>query len=720
MASETQAPLKKDPDGTETVSFTKPEDKDPFTRDRAQVSKTGIFLQEKCYLHRYIRNKDLSGIVERPERLRAVALGLAAALARFEEDDPTTRRGQDGRQETPPAGTDEGEQLTRAMSQLDIEPASEVTSGPCHVIVSEATCSLQSHPGVSFIHANQEAQLVDGQDYLSRLRTWAEQSEVKVSEGASEIPEHLAQGDLYLCPESIDAMSGAVATVCQAVDEVVRTKTNTNWSPRAFVAIRPPGHHCGEDTPSGFCFINNVAVGAAHAFLQHNINRIIIFDIDLHHGNGTQKIAWSLNSAAQRASLMPPESGVGLGPQIYYSSLHDILSYPCEDGNPDLVRDASISLGGAHGQYIENVHLEPYASEEDFHEDLYPQYYNRLFGQARRFVKAANAVSDNTLVFISCGFDACQHEYTYMSRHDRKVPVSFYERFAQDARLFAEEVAGGKLVSVLEGGYSDKALMSGAMAHLAGLAAAHESSGGGGASWCSARSSWWSIDNLTKLEKVLKKPKSKKPRASGVGSEPLERWLQRAQELFASMDGMPTFPARPSAAALPHRMTLRDRSKKEATPEPTPAPSPVKDATKAGPSKKPRSSVGKGRGQPKTSPPNSTRVVSKANLEPDGDLPLEVETRLGALSLDYKSSTEELVNANVGGGTPKSLGDKDNSRPGIEFERPPAPNMPVGPPKTDAMSPLNPPLMIKIKIPKTSKAEDKHDDDELKSKEGRS
>jgi histone deacetylase HOS3 len=73
---------------------------------------------------------------------------------------------------------------------------------------------------------------------------------------------------------------------------------------RAFVAIRPPGHHCGEDTPSGFCFVNNVAVGAAHgmfpapifvchcssttAYLQHDIDRVIILDIDLHHG--TSKI----------------------------------------------------------------------------------------------------------------------------------------------------------------------------------------------------------------------------------------------------------------------------------------------------------------------------------------------------------------------------------------------------------------------------------------------
>jgi histone deacetylase HOS3 len=71
---------------------------------------------------------------------------------------------------------------------------------------------------------------------------------------------------------------------------------------RAFVVVRPPGHHCGENTPCGFCFVNNVAVGAAHgrwcdlmemynrsvmfptAHLKHGVNRVVILDIDLHHG----------------------------------------------------------------------------------------------------------------------------------------------------------------------------------------------------------------------------------------------------------------------------------------------------------------------------------------------------------------------------------------------------------------------------------------------------
>lgn len=77
-----------------------------------------------------------------------------------------------------------------------------------------------------------------------------------------------------VCPRSLDAIQGALGTVCEAVDRVmtsagdVRKSQVENWSTpniqRAFVAIRPPGHHCGEDTPSGFCFVNNVAVAAAH------------------------------------------------------------------------------------------------------------------------------------------------------------------------------------------------------------------------------------------------------------------------------------------------------------------------------------------------------------------------------------------------------------------------------------------------------------------------
>ena len=71
---------------------------------------------------------------------------------------------------------------------------------------------------------------------------------------------------MIVCPGSITAIQGAVGTVCEAVDKVIvssRSPVDARIH-RAFVAIRPPGHHCGEDTPSGFCFLNNVAIGAAH------------------------------------------------------------------------------------------------------------------------------------------------------------------------------------------------------------------------------------------------------------------------------------------------------------------------------------------------------------------------------------------------------------------------------------------------------------------------
>lgn len=77
---------------------------------------------------------------------------------------------------------------------------------------------------------------------------------------------------IEVCPESLNAIQGAIGAVCEAVDKVVlsggiegQTTSPTELpAQRAFVAIRPPGHHCGEDTPSGFCFVNNVAIGAVH------------------------------------------------------------------------------------------------------------------------------------------------------------------------------------------------------------------------------------------------------------------------------------------------------------------------------------------------------------------------------------------------------------------------------------------------------------------------
>jgi histone deacetylase HOS3 len=90
--------------------------------------------------------------------------------------------------------------------------------------------------------------------------------------------------------------------------------------------------------------------------------------------------------------------------------------------------------------------------------------------------------------------DACEHEYASMSRHNRKVPTSFYYRFARDVCAFSDRYAKGRIVSVLEGGYSDRALISGAMAHLSGLADDAQPIDG------KVQEEWWNIENLEKVD----------------------------------------------------------------------------------------------------------------------------------------------------------------------------------------------------------------------------
>ncbi|EMD31374.1 hypothetical protein CERSUDRAFT_127402 [Gelatoporia subvermispora B] len=506
---------------------------------------TAIFLQKACLQHRYIRSRDTSNIVERPERLRAVHVGLAAGLARLEHARSEARPRSDAT-----AGPDD---LANAMRQLEISHASssKVSLNSASIVNSAAAVNILNNPAVKFVHGD-----IDGDVYLENLCKWARDSHDRITKGESEIPEGYSQGDLYLCPESIDAVQGALGTVCEAVDQVVSSSRVTNTTvkepkyTRAFVAIRPPGHHCGEDTPSGFCFVNNVVIGAAHAHMKYSINRVVIFDIDLHHGNGTQSLAWQINEESYRKGLEKAAGAPAIKPglQIYYGSVHDVLSYPCEDGKPELVQAASVSIHGPHGQHIENIHLKPYESDAQFWDELYAGPYSRLLELAGKFIDTTGGPADDTLVFISCGFDASEHEYPSMSRHQRHVPTSFYYRFARDTRAFADRVANGRLLSVLEGGYSDRALTSGAMAHVVGLAAEDEAR---------VDESWWSLERLVELEKATKKRRGGRPSQS-ILQQP---WLERTLEIFNSIDVSASVSRKfaPRAPIPPSARTLRER-----------------------------------------------------------------------------------------------------------------------------------------------------------------
>ncbi|KAI9568469.1 histone deacetylase domain-containing protein [Boletus coccyginus] len=542
--------------------------------------RTAIFVQDECLKHHFIRSRDTSGIVERPERLHAVKLGLAAAISRIEDAKSVVNAPTP--ESAPATGTDEGD-LAAALARMAIAPttgpATSSPSFPLHpfsvtIRRTPASVSLLDHAAVKYVHGDIERDV-----YLENLTAWARDSQKNITEKGTEIPEGIPPLDLYLCPGSIDAIQGAIGAVCEAIDASVTATRGPQHPPsgpdgpceRAFVAIRPPGHHCGEDKPSGFCFINNVAVGAAHAHLNHGIQRIVILDIDLHHGNGTQSIVWQINEETYRQTLESElletdTSPAKSGPRIFYGSLHDILSFPCEDGKPEMVQAASTSIHGPHGQYIENIHLQKYDSEAHFWDVLYPRYIS-LLHRARNFLDETGGHGDDVIVFISCGFDACEHEYQSMSRHHRKVPVGFYHRFTQETCRLADMYARGRVVSVLEGGYSDRALTSGAMAHLCGLVDVpgqgiiSDSDG-----WVDY--AWWSEGNLVKLEKATKPRKSASARAS------MEKWLARTVSLLSVLNGGGADTSVKASSAMgagagagtstwvpPTSMTLRERKK---------------------------------------------------------------------------------------------------------------------------------------------------------------
>jgi histone deacetylase HOS3 len=159
--------------------------------------------------------------------------------------------------------------------------------------------------------------------------------------------------------------------------------------------------------------------------------------------------------------------------------LHDIASYPCEDGDADKVQAASICIDNAHGQSVWNVHLESWKTLDQFWA-IYEHKYLELLEKTRLYLKhhtkrlraSPNHPEPKAAIFLSAGFDASEWETAGMQRHSVNVPTEFYARFTRDVVRLAEEEGTsveGRVVSVLEGGYSDRALTSGVFSHLSGL-----------------------------------------------------------------------------------------------------------------------------------------------------------------------------------------------------------------------------------------------------------
>lgn len=425
-------------------------------------SETVVILHDSCYGHRFSRPRTskagLNTIVERPERIHASIMGLATAYVWLG-----------------------GRHAKGTAAPYPNPDMNEIPSVPFRIHRTTRSLSLNS-PAATAVH---------GAKWMDELRIMCDSAETKLALNGKELirpptgrtagsnsnsdaaPRKLHEGDLYLCSGSLSALEGALGGVCEGVDAVFAE----NSTKRAFVCIRPPGHHCSADYPSGFCWLNNVHVGIGHASLTHGLTHAAIIDFDLHHGDGSQAIAWEHNSRV--ASL--PKNSRSKKTAIGYFSLHDINSYPCEMGDEEKVRNASLCLENAHGQSIWNVHLQPWKSETEFW-NLYEDRYSIILSKARSFLKSTterlrsspHLPTPKGAIFLSAGFDASEWESPGMQRHQVNVPTDFYARFTRDVVALANEEGlgvDGRVISVLEGGYSDRALMSGVLSHLCGLTA---------------------------------------------------------------------------------------------------------------------------------------------------------------------------------------------------------------------------------------------------------
>jgi acetoin utilization deacetylase AcuC-like enzyme len=225
--------------------------------------------------------------------------------------------------------------------------------------------------------------------------------------------------DTVMCAKTIEAIWRAAGGAVAAVDEVMSGVADT-----AFVAARPPGHHAGVRNPMGFCFVNNIAVAARHAQAAHGAERVAIMDFDVHHGNGTQDIFWSDAS-------------------VLFCSTHQAPFYPGTGG---------FNETGEHGTIV-NAPLLAGSTGDAFQEAL----ADRILPRLRAF--------GPDLILISAGFDA--HE------RDPLGGLRFTEKDFGEAtkRLMdvADKKCGGRIVSLLEGGYDLDGLSRSVSAHVQAL-----------------------------------------------------------------------------------------------------------------------------------------------------------------------------------------------------------------------------------------------------------
>jgi acetoin utilization deacetylase AcuC-like enzyme len=225
--------------------------------------------------------------------------------------------------------------------------------------------------------------------------------------------------DTAMSPGTWEAALRSAGGAIFAVDEVAGKRVDN-----AFVATRPPGHHAEKATPMGFCFFNNAAVAARHAQAAHGLERVAIIDFDVHHGNGTQDIFW--NDAS-----------------VFYASTHQMPLYPGTGARSET---------GEHDQIV-NAPLRAGDGGEAFREAFTQTILPRL-----------DAFSPDLLI-VSAGFDAHFRD----PLGNLNLNETDFAWVTQRLMDLAQRRCGGRLVSLLEGGYDLEGLGRSVAAHVGAL-----------------------------------------------------------------------------------------------------------------------------------------------------------------------------------------------------------------------------------------------------------
>jgi acetoin utilization deacetylase AcuC-like enzyme len=225
--------------------------------------------------------------------------------------------------------------------------------------------------------------------------------------------------DTVVSERSYDAADLAAGAACDAVRRVVTGEETT-----ALCVIRPPGHHARPHDAMGFCLFNNVAIAARSALDEHGLERVLIVDWDVHHGNGTQETFW--------------EDG-----RVGFMSIHRWPFYPGTGGSEE--------TGSGRGLgWIANVPVPFGTRRSEFHD-----------GFERALVDLAAKVRPQ-LVLISAGFDAHREDPI----GSLELETEDFIRLTRTVLAIAREYAGGRAVSVLEGGYNPQRLAECVEVHL--------------------------------------------------------------------------------------------------------------------------------------------------------------------------------------------------------------------------------------------------------------